>query len=403
MSRTAPPLPGEKLRGAAKTARIPVKVAPVPDRERLRKPPWIRAPFTGTAEVARLKQVLRAQGLHTVCEEAACPNLGECFGHGTATFLVMGDICTRRCPFCDVAHGRPHPLDGEEPVRLAETVAAMELAHVVITSVDRDDLRDGGGSHFAACIGAVRKRCPGTRIEILTPDFRGRIDRALAAMETALPDVFNHNLETVPRLYPRVRPGADYRLSLELLQEFGRRHPGIPTKSGLMLGLGEEREEVVETLRDLRAHGVAMVTLGQYLQPSRHHLAVERYLPPEEFGELKAIGGELGFRHVASAPLVRSSYHADRQVRAAGEAPPENRGVKKNGNRPAHGIILQPPRVPAAVAAQQGGRAPASGMILRSGRKDRLPPLESINPGSGRRGMEPGANQPKPTNSKRKT
>ncbi|MEA3291002.1 MAG: lipoyl synthase [Pseudomonadota bacterium] len=321
MNRENPPRSfaarGQKQRGGDKTARIPVKIEPQKDAERLRKPAWIRARFTGTAEVMRLKNVLRKNGLHTVCEEAACPNLGECFGNGTATFLIMGDICTRRCPFCDVAHGRPEPLNENEPAQLAETVAAMGLNYVVITSVDRDDLRDGGAAHFAACIQAVRARCPDIRIEILTPDFRGRAGPALEILAGAPPDVFNHNLETVPRLYRKARPGADYRLSLELLRDFGVRHPEIPTKSGLMLGLGEEMDEVVETLNDLREHGVALLTLGQYLQPGRHHLAVERYLPPEEFRQLRTIGEQLGFRHVASAPLVRSSYHADLQARAA--------------------------------------------------------------------------------------
>lgn len=321
MNREDPPRTsvarGQKQRGGDKTARIPVKIEQQRDAERLRKPAWIRAPFTGSAEVVRLKNVLRKKGLHTVCEEAACPNLGECFGSGTATFLVMGDICTRRCPFCDVAHGRPEPLNENEPAQLAETVAAMGLNYVVITSVDRDDLRDGGAAHFAACIRALRARVPEIRIEILIPDFRGRMAQALEALDSAPPDVFNHNLETIPRLYRKVRPGADYRLSLELLRDFGARRPEIPTKSGLMLGLGEKKDEVVKTLRDLREHGVTLLTLGQYLQPGRHHLAVERYLPPEEFRQLKTIGEQLGFSHVASAPLVRSSYHADLQARAA--------------------------------------------------------------------------------------
>lgn len=309
-----PIIRGEKLRGAAKTARIPVKIIPQPRAERLRKPPWIRAAFSGTSKVADLKKVLREQGLHTICEEAACPNLGECFSHGTATFLIMGDICTRRCPFCDVAHGRPNPLDENEPRRLAETVAAMKLTYVVITSVDRDDLRDSGAAHFVACIQQLRQNCPDLTIEILTPDFRGRIDIAIDILQRAPADVFNHNLETVPRLYKSVRPGADYALSLELLQRSKQKSPQIPTKSGLMLGLGERKEEVVQVMHDLRAHQVNMLTLGQYLQPSAHHLAVERYWTPEEFTELGAIGNDLGFDNVASAPMVRSSYHADLQA-----------------------------------------------------------------------------------------
>ena len=304
---------GTKERGAAKTARIPVKIEPT--TRPARKPAWIRAkPPTGP-EVHRLKRILRQARLHTVCEEASCPNLGECFGHGTATFLIMGDICTRRCPFCDVAHGRPAPLDPEEPENLAATVAAMGLRHVVITSVDRDDLRDGGAAHFVACIRAVRRHSPQTRIEVLVPDFRGRMERALEILDQATPDVFNHNLETVPRLYRKARPGADYAWSLRLLAEFAERHPHVPTKSGLMLGLGERTEEIVEVLRDLRAHGVRMLTLGQYLQPSLHHLPVERFVPPEEFERLADIARELGFAQVASGPMVRSSYHAEEQAR----------------------------------------------------------------------------------------
>lgn len=314
MNNPKPVVRGEKLRGAAKTARIPVKITPQPRAQRLRKPKWIRASFTGTKAVTDLKRVLRDRGLHTICEEAACPNLGECFSHGTATFLIMGDICTRRCPFCDVAHGRPNPLDPNEPARLAETVAAMRLTYVVITSVDRDDLRDGGAAHFAACITRLRQDCAGTKIEILTPDFRGRIDAALDLLARAPADVFNHNLETVPRLYKSARPGADYTGSLRLLQRSKQLCPRVPTKSGLMLGLGERKEEVIEVMRDLRAHNVTMLTLGQYLQPSRHHLAVERYWTPDEFAELGAIGKSLGFDNVASAPMVRSSYHADLQA-----------------------------------------------------------------------------------------
>ena len=314
----ATPHQGEKLRGAEKVARIPAKIAPSDPGQRLRKPAWIRAPFPGTPEVLRLKRILRDNHLHTVCEEASCPNLGECFGHGTATFMIMGDICTRRCPFCDVGHGRPNPLDPAEPENLARTVAAMGLKYVVITSVDRDDLRDGGAAHFAACIRAVRAGRPGIVIETLTPDFRGRVDVALEILEREPPDVFNHNLETVPRLYRQARPGADYRCSLDLLKRFKARHPRIPTKSGLMLGLGETLAEIEAVMRDLRAHDVNMLTLGQYLQPSVHHLPVERYAPPEEFEHLRAFGEALGFTHVASAPMVRSSYHADLQAQGAG-------------------------------------------------------------------------------------
>lgn len=313
-----PVVRGEKLRGADKTARIAVRITPQPREQRLRKPPWIRASFTGVRAVADLKRILRERGLHTICEEAACPNLGECFSNGTATFLIMGDICTRRCPFCDVAHGRPNPLDENEPRRLAETVAAMKLKYVVITSVDRDDLRDGGAAHFAACIRQLRRHCPDTRIEILTPDFRGRAEVALEILGETPADVFNHNLETVARLYRQARPGADYVASLQLLRDSKRRCPQVPTKSGLMLGLGERKSEVIEVMHDLRAHQVDMLTLGQYLQPSRHHLAVERYWTPEEFRELGAIGKSLGFDNVASAPMVRSSYHADLQAQAGG-------------------------------------------------------------------------------------
>ncbi len=314
LTRRRTVIQGEKLRGADKTARIPVKVEVKPRSERLRKPHWIRASFPGTPAVADLKKILRTQGLHTVCEEAACPNLGECFGRGTATFLIMGDICTRRCPFCDVGHGRPNPLNPDEPEKLAETIARMQLNYVVLTSVDRDDLRDGGAAHFRACIASVRRHCPTTRIEILTPDFRGRMEVALDILTQEPPDVFNHNLETVPRLYRKVRPGSDYQFSLDLLQQAGRLMPGMPTKSGLMLGLGESREEVVAVLQDLKAHGVRMLTLGQYLQPSPHHLNVERYWTPAEFDALRAHGEDMGFDHVASAPMVRSSYHADRQA-----------------------------------------------------------------------------------------
>jgi lipoic acid synthetase len=265
----------------------------------------------------RVKRLLREQKLATVCEEASCPNLGECFSHGTATFMIMGELCTRRCPFCDVAHGRPNPLDPEEPEHLAQAVARLGLAYVVITSVDRDDLRDGGAGHFAACIAALRARSPATRIEVLVPDFRGRVQRALPLLTATPPDVFNHNLETVPRLYRRARPGADYAWSLDLLEAFKAAVPDVPTKSGLMLGLGEERDEVLAVLEDLRGHGCDMLTLGQYLAPSRHHLPVERYWTPEEFRELGEAARAMGFTRVASAPLVRSSYHADRQAAGA--------------------------------------------------------------------------------------
>ncbi|MBT8447577.1 MAG: lipoyl synthase, partial [Gammaproteobacteria bacterium] len=282
-----------------------------------RKPHWIRAKAPTGAAVTRLKQLLREQELVTVCEEAACPNLGECFSKGTATFMIMGDLCTRRCPFCDVAHGRPGPLDADEPQRLADTIARMQLSYVVITSVDRDDLRDGGASHFAACIAATRSASPAITIEVLVPDFRGRMDVALEQLGEAPPDVFNHNLESVPRLYPAVRPGSDYAWSLELIRRHKQAQPAVPTKSGLMLGLGETLDEVREVLRDLRAHDCDMLTLGQYLQPSRDHLPVSRFVTPEEFDELADYAHGLGFSSVASGPMVRSSYHADLQ--AAGE------------------------------------------------------------------------------------
>lgn len=303
---------GEKLKGAEKVARIPIKVQQ--PEERLRKPSWIRAKSPFHPNVKKLKSVLREQKLFTVCEEAACPNLGECFGKGTATFMIMGEICTRRCPFCDVGHGRPNPLDEDEPKHLAETIKAMALSYVVITSVDRDDLRDGGAAHFVECIEKSRALNPTTKIEILVPDFRGRMDVALEIMNKAPPDVFNHNLETVPRLYKQCRPGSDYQWSLDLLKRFKHTHAAVPTKSGLMLGLGESLDEVVEVLKDMRAHDVEMLTLGQYLQPSKHHLPVERYVTPEEFDELYTVAMDLGFKHVASGPMVRSSYHADLQA-----------------------------------------------------------------------------------------
>ncbi|KIF83877.1 lipoyl synthase [Noviherbaspirillum autotrophicum] len=318
MDKTDVPRPvqaGEKLRGAEKMARIPIKIAPTEPSQYLRKPKWIRAEFTGTREVQRLKSVLRENKLHTVCEEANCPNLGECFKSGTATFMIMGDICTRRCPFCDVGHGRPNPLDPEEPKNMAETIKAMGLKYVVITSVDRDDLRDGGAAHFVACIQQTRRLNPGISIEILTPDFRGRVDTALEIFREAPPDVFNHNLETVPRLYKQARPGADYDHSLDLLLRVKEQHPNVPTKSGLMLGLGETLEEVEAVMRDMREHRIEMLTLGQYLQPSAHHLQVQRYVTPEEFDALRVAGQKMGFTHVASGPMVRSSYHADLQAK----------------------------------------------------------------------------------------
>lgn len=304
--------PDTHQRGEAKLSRIPVHVKA--GRIRLRKPAWIRARAPGGAGVERIKRILREQRLSSVCEEAACPNLGECFGRGTATFMIMGDICTRRCPFCDVAHGHPQPLDPHEPEHLARAIGTMKLTYVVITSVDRDDLRDGGAAHFAACVGAVRRHNPDTRVEILVPDFRGRRDTAITALADHPPDVFNHNLETVPRLYSAARPGADYRESLALLHHFKEQQPGVATKSGLMLGLGEELVEVEAVMAALRKHGCDMLTLGQYLQPSRDHLAVQRFVTPEEFEQLRRLGEAMGFSNVASGPLVRSSYHAERQA-----------------------------------------------------------------------------------------
>jgi lipoic acid synthetase len=279
-----------------------------------RKPSWIRAKAPMGKNVNRIRRLLREKQLSSVCEEAACPNLGECFHKGTATFMIMGDICTRRCPFCDVSHGKPSPLDAEEPAKLAEAIETLGLKYIVITSVDRDDLRDGGASHFSACIQAIRQRTPKTKIEILTPDFRGRVEQALDRLKQTPPDVFNHNLETVPRLYRQARPGADYGQSLELLRRFKIIQPEVPSKSGLMLGLGERIEEIEQVMRDLRAHGCNMLTLGQYLQPSRDHLPVDRYVSPEEFEELRLIGEKMGFSNIASGPMVRSSYHADLQA-----------------------------------------------------------------------------------------
>ena len=300
-----------------KTARIPIKIVP---SEPLRKPDWIRVRAGGGERFTEIKRILRENNLHTVCEEASCPNIGECFGHGTATFMIMGDLCTRRCPFCDVAHGRPNPLDPDEPRHLGETIAKLRLKYVVITSVDRDDLRDGGAGHFVDCIRSVRARSPATRIEILTPDFRGRLDRALEVLDGGPPDVMNHNLETVPRLYKQARPGSDYAHSLQLLKQFKARHPQVPTKSGIMVGLGETNDEILDTMRDLRAHDVDMLTVGQYLQPSKHHLPVARFVHPDEFRMFEAEAAKMGFVNSACGPMVRSSYHADRQAAEAGFA-----------------------------------------------------------------------------------
>lgn len=309
--------PGAKQKGEAKTARIPIKVVPA---ERLRKPEWIRVKWNDNQRFHEIKQILRSHRLHTVCEEASCPNIGECFGKGTATFMILGDLCTRRCPFCDVAHGKPLPPDADEPLNLARTIAALKLKYVVITSVDRDDLRDGGAQHFKDCIRAVREMSPQTRIEVLVPDFRGRLDVALDILSQCPPDVMNHNLETVPRLYKQARPGSDYRHSLRLLQEFKLRFPHIPAKSGLMVGLGETDAEIIEVMRDLRAHNVDMLTIGQYLQPSAHHLPVLRYVEPAVFEEFSREAEKMGFMHAACGPLVRSSYHADQQAHEAGVA-----------------------------------------------------------------------------------
>jgi lipoic acid synthetase len=307
----------EKKKGAAKT-RIPIAIVP---QERLAKPAWIRVRAASAgSRFHDIKQILRENHLHTVCEEASCPNIGECFGKGTATFMILGDLCTRRCPFCDVAHGRPLVPDPDEPAHLARTIAELALSYVVVTSVDRDDLKDGGARHFVDCIRAVRERSPRTKIEILVPDFRGRLERALGVLEEALPDVMNHNLETVPRLYRPARPGGNYPHSLKLLKDFKSLHPHIPTKSGLMVGLGETDEEILEVMRDLRAHDVDMLTIGQYLQPSPAHLPVERYVHPDAFATFEREAARLGFTHAAVGPMVRSSYHADRQAHAAGLA-----------------------------------------------------------------------------------
>jgi lipoyl synthase len=308
--------PSEKQKGAGKTARIPIKIVPA---EKLAKPDWIRVKAASpSTRFYEIKDILRENKLVTVCEEASCPNIGECFGKGTATFMIMGDKCTRRCPFCDVGHGRPDPLDQNEPATLAKTIAAMRLSYVVITSVDRDDLRDGGAGHFADCIREVRALSPKTRIEILTPDFRGRMERALEALKAAPPDVMNHNLETVPRLYKEARPGADYEFSLSLLKHFKEVHPEVPTKSGLMVGLGETDEEILQVMRDLRAHGVTMLTIGQYLMPSGDHLPVRRYVHPDTFKMFEDEAYKMGFAHAAVGAMVRSSYHADQQAHGAG-------------------------------------------------------------------------------------
>jgi len=307
---------GAKQKAAAKLSRIPVKVE---QGEILKKPDWIRVKAGSVnSRFYEIKNILREQGLHTVCEEASCPNIGECFGHGTATFMIMGDKCTRRCPFCDVGHGRPDPLDTAEPAKLAQTIARMKLKYVVITSVDRDDLRDGGAGHFVECIRHTRELSPATRIEILVPDFRGRDERALDILQAAPPDVMNHNLETIPRLYKEARPGSDYQFSLNLLKKFKARFPHIPTKSGLMVGLGETDEEILETMRDMRAHDIEMLTIGQYLAPTTSHLPVRRYVHPDTFKMFEARAAEMGFTHAAVGALVRSSYHADQQAQAAG-------------------------------------------------------------------------------------
>lgn len=305
-------------RGTAKTARNPIKIDPKQSGQLLRKPSWIRVRSPNSQRYQEVKRLLRENRLHTVCEEASCPNIGECFGRGTATFMILGDLCTRRCPFCDVAHGRPHAPDPDEPIHLANSIAVLKLNYVVITSVDRDDLRDGGAQHFADCIRAIRAQSPQTRIEILVPDFRGRLEIALEKLSACPPDVMNHNLETVPRLYKQCRPGADYAHSLQLLKDFKAAFPHIPTKSGLMLGLGETDEEIIEVMRDLRAHQVDMLTIGQYLQPSKGHHPVMRYVSPEDFKTFERIAINLGFSNAACGPMVRSSYHADQQAHEAG-------------------------------------------------------------------------------------
>ncbi len=324
MSQTPPPAaydPSAKQKAQAKTGRIPIKVVALEPAQMLKKPEWIRVRAGNPAQAARfyeIKQILREHKLHTVCEEASCPNIGECFGKGTATFMIMGDKCTRRCPFCDVGHGRPDPLDVDEPLNLAKTIAALKLKYVVITSVDRDDLRDGGAAHFVECIRKTRELSPATQIEVLVPDFRGRDDRALGILREAPPDVMNHNLETIPRLYKEARPGSDYQFSLNLLKKFKQQVPGVPTKSGIMVGLGETDDEILQTMRDMRAHDIDMLTIGQYLAPSGHHLPVRRYVHPDTFRMFEAEAYKLGFTHAAVGAMVRSSYHADQQAHAAG-------------------------------------------------------------------------------------
>ncbi len=310
--------PTIKQKSRDKTARIPIKIVPA---EKLKKPDWIRVRAGSASTASRfheIKQILRENNLHTVCEEANCPNIGECFGKGTATFMIMGDKCTRRCPFCDVGHGRPDPLDVNEPENLAKTIAKLKLNYVVITSVDRDDLRDGGSQHFVDCIKKTRELSPNTTIEILVPDFRGRDDRALEILKSAPPDVMNHNLETIPRLYKEARPGSDYHFSLNLLKKFKALHPNVPTKSGLMVGLGETDEEILQVMRDMREHNIDMITIGQYLQPSEHHLPVRRYVHPDTFAMFEREAQVMGFSHAAVGAMVRSSYHADQQAHAAG-------------------------------------------------------------------------------------
>lgn len=315
MSEVKKVVQGEKLRGAEKLARIPIKV--IPTDELPRKPDWIRVRIPASPKINEVREKLKEHKLHTVCEEASCPNLGECWGNGTATFMIMGDICTRRCPFCDVGHGRPNALDADEPLNLAKAIADMKLKYAVITSVDRDDLRDGGAQHFADCIRLAKELSPNLQVETLVPDFRGRMDIALDILSETQPDVFNHNLETVPRLYKQCRPGSDYQWSLTLLKHYKERNPHVVTKSGLMLGLGETNEEIIEVMKDMREHLIDHITLGQYLQPSKDHLRVERFATPDEFKELGRLAKEMGFIRVASGPLVRSSYHADLQ--ASGE------------------------------------------------------------------------------------
>ena len=310
--------PSAKQKSQAKTSRIPIKIVPA---EVLKKPDWIRVKAgSPTTRFYEIKAILREHKLHSVCEEASCPNIGECFGKGTATFMVMGDKCTRRCPFCDVGHGRPDPLDADEPSNLGKTIAALKLKYVVITSVDRDDLRDGGAAHFVDCIRQVRAQSPATQIEILVPDFRGRDDRALEILKAAPPDVMNHNLETVPLLYKQARPGSDYAFSLNLLKKFKALKPGVPTKSGLMVGLGETDDEILQAMRDMRAHDIDMLTIGQYLAPSGHHLPVRRYVDPDTFKMFEAQAQAMGFSHAAVGAMVRSCYHADQQAAHAGVA-----------------------------------------------------------------------------------